>query len=106
MGARAIIDHIVTSQAGDFRPFKEKLERMCKKGLISAGQIDTIDAAYDAGSAAAHRGHIPEREDLDTLLDITENLIEKTYVEPVWEARRAKAAAALRAKTPPRPKRN
>jgi hypothetical protein len=102
MGARAIIDFIVTSQAGDSGTFKKKLERMCDKGLISAVQVDIIDAAWEAGSAAAHRGHIPEADEVNTLLDITENLIERTYVEPQREKQRAKAAAALRAKTPPR----
>lgn len=105
MGARAILDYVVTSKAGDKGDFKQKLTRMRDQGLITVEQVETIDAAFDAGSAAAHRGHSPSREDVYHLLDITESLLEKFYIDPARQRRQAQAAAALRSNTPPRPKR-
>ena len=107
MGARAIVDHVVTTKAGEPEKrgqngFKEKLERMRQSALISETQAEVLLAAFDAGSAAAHRGYRPSRDDVFTLLDITENLLEIVYVNPGRHARRIRAAEELKAKTPAR----
>ena len=104
MGARAIVDHIVTSKAGDKGSFVEKLTRICEKGLITKTQVDVIAAAFDAGSAAAHRGYSPTETDLNTLLDITESLLQQIYVDPMRQSRQAAAVADLKSKLPPRVK--
>lgn len=104
MGARAIVDFVVTSNAGEEGKFKEKLNRMLKRGLITETQVEVIDAAFDAGSAAAHRGYSPAREDVYTLVDITESLLQQIYIDPERQRRQAEAAAALKSKTPQRSK--
>jgi Domain of unknown function (DUF4145) len=104
MGARAIVDFVVTSKAGDEGNFKDKLNRMHKQGLITEIQADVINVAFDAGSAAAHRGYSPTQDDANTLLDITESLLQQIYIDPARQRRQEKAAAALRSNTPPRPK--
>ena len=73
MGTRAIVDFVVTSKVGDTGRFAKKLERMHAKSLITEVQAEILNAAFDAGSAAAHRGYSPTREDVYTLLDITES---------------------------------
>ena len=103
MGARAIVDYVVTSKAGEKGNFKDKLIRMREQQLISETQVDVIYAAFDAGSAAAHRGFSPSREDVYTLLDITEALLEQIYIVPLRQRRQASVAAALKSKTPQRP---
>jgi hypothetical protein len=102
MGARAIVDCVVTSRVGDIGDFTKKAEKMRCDGLITDVQAEILKAAFDAGSAAAHRGHSPTREDVHLLLDITEALLRQIYIDPMMEARRAKVAAALKAKTPQR----
>ena len=63
MGMRTIVDFVVTSTVGDdIKGFKKKLSAMHAKDLISKLQVGILDAAFDAGSAAAHRGYSPSRE--------------------------------------------
>lgn len=102
MGARAIVDFVVTSKAGYGKDFKTKLNRMQELGLITETQVDVVYAAFDAGSAAAHRGYSPSQEDVFTLLGITESLLHQVYIAPVQRDRQAKDAAALKMRTPQR----
>jgi hypothetical protein len=106
MGIRTIVDWIVTKEAGDFGTFKQKLIRMSEKTLISETQIEVILAAFDAGSAAAHRGYSPELASINTLLDIAENLLEQIYIIPMKRALEAKKAKELNVRTPKRPHSN
>lgn len=102
MGIRALLDYLVTSQVGGTGNFKDKLNEMCKKNLITSVQVDVIYAAFDTGSAAAHRGYSPPEEDVNTLLNVTEALIHKIYVLPVEQDNHAKAATAMKTRTPVR----
>ena len=104
MGVRTIVDHIVSWKAGDFGGFKAKLERMRDTSLISSTQVDVIFNAFDAGSAAAHRGYSPEVQDIYTMLDIAEHLMGRFYIEPAQLKIHEKAADALKKKTPQRRK--
>ena len=105
MGIRAIVEHIVTWKAGDVGAFLDKLERMRDKDLISPSQVNVIFSAFDAGSAAVHRGNGPKLQDVYTMLDIAEALIMQFYVDPAMEKWREVAAAELKKNTPPRRKR-
>jgi hypothetical protein len=67
-------------------------------------RIGILNAAFDAGSAVAHRGYSPSRQDANSLLDITESLLRRVYVDPMYERRHAEAAADLTERTPKRPK--
>jgi hypothetical protein len=104
MGTRTIIDHVVTWKAGlgDGAFFKKKLEKMFDLELIKKQQLETIYAAFDAGSAVSHRGHTPTEEDVFTLLDIAEEMMQKFFIAPVREAEQAEKAAKLKARTPQR----
>jgi hypothetical protein len=103
MGLRSIVDFVVTAQAGDDNiGFLKKLNRLRDKRMITQTQVDVLYAAFDAGSATAHRGFSPTQEDVYTLLGITESLIEQVYINPARQKRQAEAAAALEARTPKR----
>lgn len=104
MGTRAIVDFVVTSKAGDVGGFAKKLETMRANSLITEEEAQILNAAFDTGSAAAHRGYSPTREDVDLLLDITETLLRQLYIEPMRQSQQAEAAAALKMKTPQRSK--
>jgi hypothetical protein len=103
MGIRTLVDFVVTSKAGDYGTFSDKLARLRQRGLTEA-QEKITDAAFDAGSAAAHRGHIPTMKEAYLMLDIAEKLFEQFYIEPSLEGQRKKDADRLRANTPPRVK--
>jgi hypothetical protein len=102
MGIRTIVDFVVTSQAGDTGSFAKKLKRVRAAGLITETQQEILSAAFDVGSAAAHRGYSPARKDVHTLLDIAEALLRQVYIEPMLQRDHAEAATELKKKTPPR----
>jgi Domain of unknown function (DUF4145) len=102
MGTRAIVDHLVTSRAGDTGTFTKKLQRLEQQKLITEVQVQILEAAFEAGSATAHRGYRPTAEDLNILLDITETLIHQLCVNPSAAADQAKAAKKLSGRTPAR----
>lgn len=104
MGVRAIIDFVVTSRARDEGRFTDKLCRLKDAGLLSDMQIGIFAAAFDAGSAAAHRGYSPSLQDVNVLLEAAESLLEEMYVKPTRLARHAREASELNSRTPPRPK--
>ena len=102
MGARAVIDHLVTSRSGLDSSFPKKAAELERQGLISQIQKDVLIAAFDAGSAAAHRGFKPSDTDFNILLDITESLLFHICILPGRAKKQASDAQKLRANTPPR----
>jgi hypothetical protein len=97
MGVRAIIDLVCVELIGDVGSFDKKVASLRDEGHITATEQTILAAAIDAGSAAAHRGHIPTRDDLTTLIDIAERVVYGHYILPG-------AARKLEANTPTRPK--
>lgn len=98
MGARTLIDMVMNEKVGDVGGFKTKLKELEKKGLVSANNREVLEAALDAGSAAAHRGHAAEPSEMQSVMDIVENLLQAVYVFPG-------IAQKLKKSTPPRPAR-
>ncbi len=98
MGARTIVDMVLQDKVGDIGGFARKLEEMEKKGFIGRHNREFLDAALDAGNAAAHRAYAPSAEHLIQIIDIVENLLQAVYVL-------RKAASSLRKATPRRPRR-
>lgn len=80
MGIRAIIDEVANDKVGDEGSFKRKLDLLSAGEFLSSDQADVLDAAFDAGSASMHRAYHPSAEILDHLLDITEHLLQNSYV--------------------------
>lgn len=97
MGIRAVIDMVLVDLVGDVGGFEKKLNQMVAKGLLTEMSRSHMLAAIEAGNAAAHRGHIPDRVDVLTLLGICENLLYERLVMPGQALR-------LRSKTPARAK--
>jgi uncharacterized protein DUF4145 len=97
MGARAVLDVIMVRKVGDIGSFTAKLDALEKAGITSPRQTNLLQAALDAGNAAAHRGHLPTAEELGAIMDIVENLLHLDLLDP--------AADELRRSTPSRVKR-
>ena len=80
MGARALLDMVIVDKVGDVGTFAEKLKNLESQGFISQKNREVLDAALDAGSAAAHRGYAPKLDDVHAVMDIVENLLQAIYV--------------------------
>ena len=96
MGARTLVDMLMLEEVGDSGTFDGRLKALRDKGIISERNREVLSAALDAGSAAAHRGYKPDREEIEAVLDIVENVLQATHHLP-------QVAEELRKKTPPRP---
>jgi hypothetical protein len=97
MGARTIVDLVMRDKVGDSGTFKQKLEQLQKKEFISGMNRKVLEAALNAGNAAAHRAYSPTKRHVQAVMDIVENLLEAVYVLPT-------VADELMKTTPARPK--
>ena len=94
MGARALVDAVIRRNVGDQGNFEKGLDTLVKKELISKRNSEIIYAAVEAGNASAHRGYCPSSDDVNTVIDIVENLIHNELL--------AASAQALKSSTPKR----
>ncbi len=96
MGVRTAFDVLfVELLDGDVGSFEQKVSMLTAKNLISPSERQHVLAALDVGSASAHRGHMPDKEDLETILAVCERLLHAHYILP-------SATQRLRANTPRR----
>jgi len=78
--------------------FAEKLQALADQGKIGADEKSSLDVLADAGGAAAHRGWKPKPRELDTLVLLIEAFLHRTFIL-------GDAAKELKARLPPKPKR-
>jgi hypothetical protein len=97
MGARTLVDMLMTHEIGNKGTFDARLKLLRDRGVVSERNRDILATVLDAGSAAAHRGYKPKSEELDAVMDIVENLLQAAHHLP-------KVAADLKKKIPARPK--
>jgi ethanolamine ammonia-lyase large subunit len=86
---------IILDKVGDRGSFQAKLQALQSEGYIASRARNVLDAALDAGNAAAHRGHNPNADTVNEVMDIIESLLEAIY-------RHDGIAERLRASTPQR----
>jgi hypothetical protein len=79
MGIRATLENVMKEKVGD-RSFKVLVNEFQKAGYLSTRQALSLDVIIEAGHAAIHRGWQPNDEDISTLLNLTETLIETVYL--------------------------
>jgi hypothetical protein len=60
--------------------FNEKLNALRTKGKIGQAELDSLSILTDAGSAAAHRGWKPTLNQLNTLMNVVEGFIHRTFI--------------------------
>lgn len=80
MGIRALIEHLMIAEVSDNGSFKMNLEQFQKSGYLSEKQREILEPILEAGHAAIHRGFHPSVEDVLTVVEITESLVETIYV--------------------------
>jgi hypothetical protein len=98
MGLRASLEQIVISKVGDVGTFTNKLERLKERGYISSIQFDQLQAVYDAGSAAMHRGFDPGEFETGKAFDMVERILGSIFMHEG-------DVQTLSARVPPRPPR-
>jgi hypothetical protein len=64
MGLRTIIDKYANDTIGDIGGFAKKLKRLKDDNFINSAQYELLEIVIDVGSAAAHRGHRPDKQHL------------------------------------------
>jgi hypothetical protein len=82
MGIRAVIERAMIERCGDSGSFIKNLANLESNGLIARTQREHIEMVLEVGHAAIHRTYSPTRDDLSTLLDITESLLQGLYLHP------------------------
>jgi hypothetical protein len=82
IGARTILDIVMTHKAGRRGTFQSRLEALEAKGYIGKANREILRAALDAKSATAHRAYAPPSDIVNEIMDIIENLLEAVYVFP------------------------
>jgi hypothetical protein len=81
MGTRAVIEAVLIDALGDEeKGFPQKLNMLQDRGLLNKQDREILEAAIEAGHAAAHRAYSPSAEDVNRIIDIVEHLIESLYV--------------------------
>jgi hypothetical protein len=82
MGVRSVLDMAMNHLVSDLGGFAQKLNACEQQGLLSTAQKTHLNTVIDAGSAAAHRGFAPGEQDVKTLLQVMEHMIEAAFVHP------------------------
>jgi hypothetical protein len=81
IGARTVFDH--SSELLGVAPgltFARKLDELLNQGKVSTDERDTLDVLVDAGSAAAHRGWRPKPKELNTMMDVVETFLHRSFI--------------------------
>lgn len=76
MGARTVIDGLLFRQVGGSGTFAKRLDALEAKGFLSKIYRETLEAALNAGHAAAHRAYNPDPDNLNLVMDIVENVLQ------------------------------
>ena len=83
IGARTLLDRAMLLEVGDQKKgFQGKLDAMVAGGHMGPEEKDKFLVIADAGSAAAHRAHVPSAKTLDSVLTAVEALLYRLYVLP------------------------
>ena len=86
------------------KTFAEKLDALVANGHIGIVDRERIETLVDAGSASAHRGWKPTKDDLEVMMDVLEHFIEAAFVGPQRRKSLDERAAAIKSRVPKRKK--
>ncbi len=98
MGVRALLEQIMVSKTGDQGSFGKNMTAFEEKGFISKVQRERLEAILEVGHAAIHRAFVPTTDEVVTLIDIAEHIIETVYLHE-------SKVKAVTQRVPPRPER-
>jgi hypothetical protein len=76
-------------RVGDHHSFGRNLNAFFERGHIGLLQRDALANIFEVGHAVTHRAFAPGEEEIDTLLDVTETILENIFIHPESSARAA-----------------
>jgi hypothetical protein len=80
LGVRALLEQVMLEHVEDKGSFVKNLDQFEQAGFISRIQREAIVPVIEAGHASMHRGFKATEQQVEAILDITENLIESIYI--------------------------
>lgn len=81
MGIRAVLDVVCLDKlGGDTGGFAVKMKALLNAGHLTEVQHAALMAVVDAGSAAAHRGYIPDPRSVKAMLSALDHMLLSLYV--------------------------
>jgi hypothetical protein len=81
IGARTVFDRSSELLGVDPKlSFARKLQELLNQGKVSKDEHVTLDVLVDAGSAAAHRGWRPKPEELNTMMDVVDTFLHRSFI--------------------------
>jgi hypothetical protein len=75
MGARTLLDMFIVEKIGDQGSFKNKLQKLVDQKYISDSSRELLEVALEYGHATIHRGYQPNKDEINGVLDIIENIL-------------------------------
>ncbi|ACB74341.1 DUF4145 domain-containing protein [Opitutus terrae] len=78
---RAIFEHTMIDKVGDQKSFTANLNKFEAQGFIGKKHREVVGSMLEAGHASIHRAFVPAKEDLITLVDILEGVLQVVYVQ-------------------------
>jgi hypothetical protein len=81
MGIRSLLEQIMAARIGESGTLRHKLNALYENKHISLVQRDNLDHMLEAGNATIHRNFHPSKDDMDTLLDLTESVLNSLYID-------------------------
>ncbi len=76
MGARTLVDLALIQVVGDKGNFPSKFSAAVQKGYLAQQHRAVLEAAVEAGNAAAHRGFTPNEQQITNVLEIVEHMLQ------------------------------
>lgn len=84
MGIRALVERLMIDVVGDKGTFKATVRAFFEAGYVAPFQRAMFEnTLIEAGHAAMHRDFMPSAEDVNTLLDIVESVLDAVYYQPM-----------------------
>jgi Domain of unknown function (DUF4145) len=80
MGVRSLLEKVMVSKTGDQGSFVKNIAEFEKLGYVSRIQRERLEAILEAGHATIHRTFTPSTQDVITLVDLTEHIVETVYL--------------------------
>lgn len=82
LGARTILDIVMTQEVGRLGTFQSRLKALEAKGFMGKGNREILGAALEARSETAQRPYAPTSDIVNEIMDIIENLLQAVYIFP------------------------
>src|ERR1035438_3511131 len=80
LGIRSLLEHVMIAKVGDHGNFGNNVQAFYDAGFLSPTQLSFLKAVLEAGHATTHRAYEPTEDDLITLMDFAEAIIESVYL--------------------------